>query len=161
MSAAKLADLRVIILDPDPAKYHLETLRAVLLVLDVTRVRDASDVPRLFERLKGFQADVLLASLAPAEAERLAQLVRRDPASPNPKLPIIVVSTPMTPADVTRLRDAGVTEMLVHPITVKSLGARLESAVLRPRSFVQAGEFVGPDRRRRTGDYQGEDRRRR
>jgi len=33
--------------------------------------------------------------------------------------------------------------------------------VLRPRAFVQGGEFVGPDRRRRTGDYQGEDRRRR
>lgn len=160
MGEPKLSDLRVILLDPDPAKHHLEMIRSVLMLLDIVRIRDASDTGRLFERLKHFEADVLIAAVTPMEAVTLARTVRRHPQSPNPALPIVIVSTPMTPQQVSGLRDAGVTEMLVHPITVKALAARMESAVLNPRPFVQSERFVGPDRRRRSASPPGPERRR-
>lgn len=160
MSEPKLADLRVILLDPDPSKHHLEMIRSVLMLLDIVRIRDASDTMRLFERLKHFEADVLIAAVSPLEAATLAEAVRRHPESPNPALPIIVVSTPMTPQQVSGLRDAGVTEMLVHPITVKALATRMESAALHPRPFVESARFVGPDRRRRSANPPGPERRR-
>ena len=159
MSEPKLADLRVILLDPDPSKHHLEMIRSVLMLLEIARIRDASDTIRLFDRLKHFAADVLIAAVSPTEAVALAEAVRRHPASPNPALPIIVVSAPMTPYEVSGLRDAGVTEMLVHPITVKALAARMESAVVRPRPFVRSQRFVGPDRRRRRTGHPGPERR--
>ncbi len=159
MSEPKLADLRVILLDPDPSKHHLEMIRSVLMLLDIVRIRDAPDTMRLFERLKHFQADVLIAAVSPIEAVKLAEAIRRHPESPNPALPIIVVSTPMTPYEVSGLRDAGVTEMLVHPITVKALATRMESAVLRPRPFVRSARFVGPDRRRKAARPPGPERR--
>lgn len=159
MSEPKLSELRVILLDPDPAKHHLEMIRSVLMLLDVVRIRDAPDTHRLFERLKHFQADVLIAAVSPTEAVTLAEAIRRHPESPNPALPIIVVSTPMTPYEVSGLRDAGITEMLVHPITVKALAVRMESAALRPRSFVRSDRFVGPDRRRKTTKPPGPERR--
>ena len=159
MSEPKLADLKVILLDPDPSKHHLEMIRSVLMLLDIARIRDASDAIRLFDRLKHFQADVLIAAVSPTEAVALAEAVRRHPESPNPALPIIVVSTPMTPYEVSGLRDAGITEMLVHPITVKSLAARMESAALHPRPFVRSDRFVGPDRRRRAQRPPGAERR--
>lgn len=161
MGAVKLADLRVIILDPDPTKHHQEMIRSVLTLLDVTRIRDAGDKTRLFERLRIFSADLLIAAMPPREAAVLADAIRRDPDSPNKALPIIVVSTPMTPFEVSGLRDAGVTEMLVHPITAKSLAARIEAVTQRPRAFVQSDRFVGPDRRRHSRPYTGSERRKR
>jgi len=160
MSEPKLTNLRVILLDPDPSKHHLEMIRSVLMLLDIVRIREASDTMRLFERLKRFEADVLIAAVSPLEAITLAQAVRRHPQSPNPALPIVIVSTPMTPQQVSSLRDAGVTEMLVHPITVKALATRMESAALHPRPFVRSDRFVGPDRRRRSTSPPGPERRR-
>jgi two-component system chemotaxis response regulator CheY len=160
MSESKLADLRVILLDPDPSKHHLEMIRSVLMLLDIVRIRDASDTMRLFDRLKHFEADVLIAAVSPSEAVTLAEAVRRHPDSPNPALPIVIVSTPMTPQQVSGLRDAGVTEMLVNPITVKALATRMESAALHPRPFVKSERFVGPDRRRRATTPPGPERRR-
>lgn len=162
MNAPKLSALRVVILDPDPAKHQAEMVRSVLTMLEVSMIRDASDAGRLFSRLQQFQADLLIATVSAAEAVVLANAVRRDSASPNRELPIIAVVPPMTPAELVHVRDAGVTEILVHPITAKALAARIDSVVQRRRGFIESAVFVGPDRRRREGSgYAGPDRRKR
>jgi hypothetical protein len=46
-------------------------------------------------------------------------------------------------------RDAGVTEFLAKPVTVKGVGALLNSLLTNPRPFVRTQTFTGPDRRRR------------
>ena len=57
-------------------------------------------------------------------------------------------------------RDAGVTEFLVKPFKAKDLYTRIEQLIEKPRQFVEADEFFGPDRRRRkAGDYKGPRRR--
>jgi hypothetical protein len=42
-----------------------------------------------------------------------------------------------------------VTEIIAKPITVQGLFSRVAEIVERPRPFVRAEEFFGPDRRRR------------
>ncbi|MBU6372149.1 MAG: response regulator [Alphaproteobacteria bacterium] len=81
----------------------------------------------------------------------------RSKALPAPAAtPIILISTQSRAVDVAAARDAGVTEYMVAPFTVQSLSARLESALLRPRPFVEAATYVGPCRRRRnTAGYGG------
>jgi PleD family two-component response regulator len=160
MKAPKMAALRVVVLDPDRAKHQAEMVRSVLAMLDITAIRDANDTTRLFARLQQFRADLLIATVSPPEAVVVANAVRRDPASPNRELPIIVVVPPLTPAELVHVRDAGVSEIVVTPITAKALAARIESAVMRPRGFVETQVFVGPDRRRRRdAAYGGPDRR--
>ncbi|MCC7048139.1 MAG: response regulator [Alphaproteobacteria bacterium] len=162
MNAPKRSALRVVILDPDPAKHQAEMVRSVLTMLQVSMIRDASDAGRLFARLQQFQADLLIATVSAAEAVVLATAVRRDTASPNRRLPIIAVVPPMTPAELVHVRDAGVTEILVHPITAKALAARVDAVIDRGRNFVDSTVFVGPDRRRRAGaGYTGPNRRKR
>lgn len=162
MSDYRLEDLRVIIFDADPAKRRLEMIRDVLQMLNISMIREANDALRLFQRLQEFPANLVIAALPPYEGAMLAASVRRHPVSPKPDLPIVLVSDPMSPADLVRVRDAGVTEVLVHPITVKALVSRIDSVMGRPRAFVQAEGFVGPDRRRRGEDgYKGPDRRKR
>jgi len=61
---------------------------------------------------------------------------------------------------VVEARDAGVHEFLAKPISVKGLYSRIRSIIERPRPFVRAGLYFGPDRRRRDNPaYMGGERR--
>ncbi len=56
-------------------------------------------------------------------------------------------------------RDAGMTEFLAKPISVKSLTDHLLTVIDRPRKFIMSEQFMGPDRRRRTIPIDHPDRR--
>jgi hypothetical protein len=58
-------------------------------------------------------------------------------------------------------RDAGVHEFLRKPYTMKDLLRRLEAVSLKPRDWVEAVQYVGPDRRRfNSAEYAGPRKRR-
>ena len=83
---------------------------------------------------------------------------------PNPDIrfmPFIMVSAYSTLDWVTMARDAGVTEFLTKPVSVRTIVSRLSSVIEKPRSFVKSNEYFGPDRRRRNVEFEGEERRRR
>jgi len=70
--------------------------------------------------------------------------------------PIIMVTATATAAAILAARDAGVHEFLRKPYTAKDLLRRLEAVTLRPRDWVEAVDYIGPDRRRfNSGDYTG------
>ena len=62
-----------------------------------------------------------------------------------------VTATPATDerARVEAARDAGVTEFLLKPLVPRAVVDRLEAVIRRPRAFVRAPDYFGPDRRRR------------
>ena len=64
------------------------------------------------------------------------------------KAPVILVSASPNPAAILAARDAGAHEFLRRPFTMKDVMRRLEAALLHPRSWVEAVDYVGPDRRR-------------
>ena len=75
-------------------------------------------------------------------------------------VPIIMMTGYSHRIRVEASRDAGVTEFLVKPFKAKDLYTRIEQLIEKPRQFVEADEFFGPDRRRRkAGDYKGPRRR--
>lgn len=70
--------------------------------------------------------------------------------------PVIMVTSQATAGGILAARDAGVHEFLRKPFTMKDLLRRLEAVTLRQRDWVEAVEYVGPDRRRfNSGDYSG------
>lgn len=79
----------------------------------------------------------------------MLEFVRRSPDSPNPTIPIIMLTGRAEQVDVAMARDYGVNEYVVKPFTAKSIYSRLERIIEQPRSFVVAKSFVGPDRRSR------------
>lgn len=75
--------------------------------------------------------------------------------------PVIMMTGQATAASILAARDAGVHEFLRKPFTVKDLTRRLEAVTLRPRDWIEAVDYVGPDRRRfNSGDYKGKLKRR-
>jgi len=70
--------------------------------------------------------------------------------------PVIMVTSQATAGGILAARDAGVHEFLRKPFTMKDLLRRLEAVTLRQRDWVEAVDYVGPDRRRfNSGDYTG------
>jgi DNA-binding response OmpR family regulator len=74
----------------------------------------------------------------------------RDPV--KARTPIIFLTGNAEISDVKTARDAGVNEYLIKPFTASELMNRVRTIIERPRSFVKAPTYRGPDRRRRPGE---------
>ena len=71
-------------------------------------------------------------------------------------VPITVVTADATAQTITASRDAGVHEFLRKPFTMKDLMRRVEAVTLKGRPWVEAVQYIGPDRRRfNSADFQG------
>jgi DNA-binding response OmpR family regulator len=75
--------------------------------------------------------------------------------------PIIMISGDATAAQILGARDAGVHEFMRRPYTMGDLQKRLEAVSGRPRDWIEAIHYIGPDRRRfNSADYKGPSKRR-
>jgi len=87
--------------------------------------------------------------IKPLNGIQLTQKIRSDSASPDPFVPIILMTGFSEKKRVESARDTGVTEFMTKPFTANDLYRRLDHIIMKPRQFVKAPEFFGPDRRRR------------
>lgn len=84
----------------------------------------------------------------------------RDPvSSPNPLIPIILMSASISRRTLFEARDAGVNEIVAKPLKAKLVFDRIFEVIERPRQFVVAHSYIGPDRRRRAAVFDGPNRR--
>lgn len=74
-------------------------------------------------------------------------------------LPSVLCSAYASEDVVTVGRDNGANEVLVKPISATKLASRLLHVIDKPRPFLKAPGFFGPDRRRRADEYKGQERR--
>jgi response regulator RpfG family c-di-GMP phosphodiesterase len=75
--------------------------------------------------------------------------VATDRMVPNPRLPIIMLTAMRSQREVELARRAGVNEFVIKPFTPASVISRIQLVLTRPREFIVADGYVGPDRRRR------------
>ena len=153
--------LRVLVADDNG---HMRTLlRSLLQALGVSEICECNDGEAAFAAACEFKPDLVLSDLnmQPVDGIEFTRMVRTRRDSPNPHLPIIMVTGHTERARVVAARDAGVSEFLAKPITAQNLVSRITETLERPRPFVSTTRYVGPDRRRRRGDdYDGPRRRR-
>ncbi len=90
----------------------------------------------------------------------LTRKIRRSEL-PCRMVPVIMVTAEATAAAILTARDAGLHEFLRKPYTAGDLQRRLEAVTLKPRDWVEAVQYIGPDRRRfNSADYSGPRKRR-
>lgn len=159
-----LSRLDLLIVEPDEAM--AATWRKLLTGLGIRRTRFMPGLPQAWTFLKALadgseseRADVLICRWELPGSESglaLIERLRRDPASPAPFLPAIIVTATVTRERMRRALDAGAHEVLMLPLTPKAVEARLREIIDRPRKFVRGGDYFGPDRRRQVrADYAG------
>ena len=145
-----LASVRVLVADDNA---HMRgILVAMLKSLDIGGILEARDGQHAFESLQRWPADIALVDfqMEPVDGIAFTRMVRTAPDTPNPYLPIIMLTGFSEEHRVGKARDAGVTEFLVKPVNAKELLARIQSVIYRQRQFIRTETYFGPDRRRQT-----------
>lgn len=151
-----LENLRVLLVDDNQHMRAIVT--TVLAGVGVRHIRETRDGAEALEALKEWPADVAIVDfqMFPIDGVEFTRMVRNAPDSKNPYLPIVMMTGHSERSRVVEARDAGVTEFVAKPLTAKSVLDRLQAVIYRPRPFVRATSYFGPDRRRREDPaYQG------
>lgn len=153
--------VRVLLVEDNPHMRKL--LKALLEAIGVKDIVEAHDGGVAWMALKKEPADFALIDweMYPVDGLELVRKIRTEADSPNPFLPIIMVTGHTERARVMKARDLGVTEFLAKPVSAQTLSQRIEELIERPRPYIRTREFFGPDRRRgrKGGAYIGPERR--
>ena len=159
MMGYRLDRLTVLIVDDNQ---HMRTLiRTILESLGVNHILDARDGAHALEKMAQTQIDLVVLdwNMEPMDGLELTRHLRRASDSPDPFVPVIMLSGHTERSRVMQARDAGVTEFMAKPVSARSLYARIVSIIENPRPFVRTADYFGPDRRRQMLPFEGPDRR--
>jgi CheY-like chemotaxis protein len=149
---------KALVLDPNPMGRSM--LSHALQQIGLRSIEACSSPRIALERLQEFAADFVLMDWSDQHAAPETIRLLRSRHSPNRYVPIIVASAVREAQAVLGARDAGMSEFFLKPFTVETVRSRVVSVLSRPRPFVEANGYFGPDRRRRGASFEGEERRR-
>jgi|TARA_R110000868_G_scaffold78197_1_gene223297 CheY-like chemotaxis protein len=152
----------VTILVVDDNHPMLEITKSLLLTFGVGNVLTAKDGKRGFELYQQYKPDLIITDwmMQPIDGIELAKKIRRERDTVNPYIPIVLMTGFTEKHRIFEARDEGITEILVKPFKARDLYKRLYQIIEKPRQFVRAEDFFGPDRRRLSEErYSGHRRR--
>ncbi|MBF0333412.1 MAG: response regulator [Alphaproteobacteria bacterium] len=138
-------------------------LRGLLNGLGVSTMHEAGDAVEGFQMFQRMPVDFIITELdmMPLSGLDFVRLVRNATESPNPTIPVVMLSALAEHRLVVASRDVGVNAFMVKPLSGDSLRATLNGVLLKPRPFVRTEKYFGPDRRRKAMNRPGEAERRR
>lgn len=155
-----LSQVKVLIVDDMQAMLALTV--SLLKNFGFKSVDGARSAEDGYELFKQHNHDIVITDwlMEPMDGLELIKMIRRGEDSPNKFVPIILMTGYSDKPRVMTARDQGTTEFLMKPYTVRDMYARITQIIEKPRQFVEASEFFGPDRRRkRIFEYSGADKR--
>ncbi len=142
--------LKILVVDDN--QYMRVLLTEILRAVGVEHIFEAGDGVEGLQLLKERPIDLVMTDLSmqPLDGIDFVRLLRTSPGSPNPMIPVVMITGHSTATRVGEARDAGVNEFLTKPLTARGVVERLHQAIEFPRPFVRtAAGYFGPDRRRR------------
>jgi len=160
MERADFAALGILLLSEK--NHAAQTLRSVLTLAGVTRIASFDNSRRALEILTMDNYDAVFCGeyAQPVDGMSFPVAVRRVSGILNPLVPVFVFHENARRRSVEAARDTGATDFLTCPISPKTVMAKLEAAIVRPRPFIKAPDYFGPDRRaRQRPAWSGEERR--
>ena len=161
MTTVDYGTLRGLVVDDDAASRALAA--ALLRELGFGEVRESESGMSALSALRGFPADLVLCDMVmePMDGVSFVSYLRTNSMSPNPYLPVIIVTGSPDKRSVREARDAGVNALLAKPITLDALRRRVDTVITEHRDFIVDQSYVGPDRRRQDLPLSGRPNRRR
>jgi len=139
--------LRFLVIDDNG--YMRRIIRTLLHGFGTREVFEAEDGAAGLEAFATHLPDVVITDWSRPDFDgiELTKMIRQPDTSPNPFVPIIMITGYAERNRVFEAREAGVSEMLVKPISAKALYSRIAKVVLNPRPFIRTETYFGPDRR--------------
>ncbi|HTP77089.1 MAG TPA: hypothetical protein VMJ73_08905 [Rhizomicrobium sp.] len=159
---SELKDLRVLVVGGKPSSVQiLRTVFGVAGINNVVTVAESRIAVNLLcsERFAAVFCDDRCESVA---GQPFPLAARRGTGLLNPMVPIFLLCSAARRRQVEHARDTGITDVLARPVSAATILRKLRIALVKPRPFIAAPDFFGPDRRvREHGPIAGEERRRR
>ncbi|HWQ86264.1 response regulator [Brevundimonas sp.] len=146
---------RVLIVDPNP--HSARMLSEIIKGMGAAQIVIEPTGDRALQRAAELEPGIVFTERTgdKLDGEVLARKLRRSHLGCR-RAPIIMVTAEATATTILGARDAGVHEFLRKPFTSADLFKRVENVALKPRDWVEAVGYVGPDRRRfNSGEFSG------
>lgn len=160
MSGYRFDRLRILVVDDNA---HMRKLVVTILqAFGAAQIFEAADGQSAWSIAREVNPDVIFLDwmLDGMNGLELVRMIRTSPSTPNPFVPVIMLTGYTQLEHVVQARDAGVNEFLAKPVSVKAILSRLISVIEYPRPYVRTKVYFGPCRRRRAHDkYSGPGRR--
>ncbi|MCG6122431.1 MAG: response regulator [Microvirga sp.] len=153
---------RLSILVAEDNAYMRRALVAMLEAFGATAIIEAENGDVALELFREQKPDIALVDweMPGLDGLALARRMRDRATSPNPFIPILMVTAYAEKGRVVAARDAGVSDFVAKPVTPRILYDRILGLVLDQRPFVATKDYFGPDRRRADPPpYRGPERR--
>lgn len=154
-----LEKIRFLVVDDN--LHVLNIVKTVLRGLGAVHVFDARTRADALEHLRNDAIDIVILDymLGDDDGVEFLRHLRTDPKSPTPFVPVIMLTSHTEKSRVEAARDAGANAFCSKPVTPVEIMKKVAGVIERPLPFVRAGDYVGPDRRRRDENPRGPDRR--
>jgi two-component system, chemotaxis family, chemotaxis protein CheY len=144
---ASASDIHVLVVDDNKQMRFL--VRCLLRAGDITNVSEAATASEAFSVMRDKRVDLVIVDwmMDPVDGLEFTRMVRWDSDSPNPYVPLLMLTAHTEVSRVAAARDAGVTGFIKKPISTRLLFERVSSALTDTRVFIRSDDFLGPDRR--------------
>ena len=160
MSGYKFDRLKILVVDDNA---HMRKLVSTILrAFGVVQIYKADSADSAWAVLREANPDVIVLDwvMEGMSGIELVNMIRANPASPNPFVPVIMLTGHTSFEHVREARDAGINEFIAKPVSVKTMMSRLVAVIEHPRPYVRTSAYFGPCRRRRGAEeYRGPERR--
>jgi len=142
-----LNDIHLLVVDDNAPMRQL--IRALARAGGIVNSTEADTAAQAMDILRAMPVDLVIVDwkMRPIDGLSFTRMVRWNNDSPNPYVPILMLTAHTEASRVAAARDAGVTGFLKKPISTRLLFDRIGNALTDPRPFVRAETFFGPDRR--------------
>ncbi|MBU6298301.1 MAG: response regulator [Alphaproteobacteria bacterium] len=160
MSGYRFDRLKILVVDDN--QHMRKLVITILQAFGTNLIYEAEDGEKAWAVMREVNPDVVLLDwqMPGMTGVEFTRMARTSPKTPNPFVPIIMLTGHTHIDHVRQARDAGVNEFLAKPVSVKAVLTRLISVIEHPRPFVRTSGYFGPCRRRRTAtEYKGPERR--
>lgn len=139
------------ILIADSSPYTGNLIASMLRTLGIHDIREVNDGRAALTELALRPFDVMLIEddLVQVDGVEVTRRLRSTAEGVNRLMPVIMLAAAPDVARIATARDAGVTEFLRKPFAAAHVEQRLIAIDTKPREFIEAPAYAGPDRRRR------------
>lgn len=147
----------------DDNNFSLRLTTQTLLGFGIKTRYLCTDSQQAADILKTAPIDLLIVDcdMPSPDGYDLVGWLRRSGLEPNAYVPTLMISGHTRESQVAKARDCGANFIITRPITAAVLLERILWMARDPRPFVEAGDYVGPDRRFKDEELpEGQDERR-
>jgi len=149
MGKLDFSRLKILVVeDHEPTRIFL---KEVLSAAGVSHLQIVADVKSALPLLKDKLRDLLICDLNLGEinGQALIRAVRLNPNFTNRHMPIIVLTGDSKAETVREVLNLGVNRFVSKPASAETVIEAVRAVLERPKAFITAKDYFGPDRRNR------------